>query len=519
MPDEPHPPDERRAGDGAAGGLELQPLALEPLTLPPGLATQTIARPPVVADAARAEAPVRDGPRLGRPIALSIAIHVVVLFVVWLLLPVHRDPPEEPVVRANLIEWHWIGENPEGEGSGPRGPVPEKPVHEEAKGKPVAGGFLDDAAFQKGSASVPGGAHAAAAGSMFAGRLDGKEGLVAAGGGDGETEGAVRLALDWLARHQQADGTWNSRSFEKRCQGPGCDGSCDEPYVAATTALALLPYLGAGHTWRDGPWKEVVRRGLNALHRLQRKDGSFDDGSKQGYADAICLLAVAEAYGLTGDPDLAAMARKSVAYFAARQSRSGGWRYEPGDGDADSSVTAWVSMGLSAAKRAGLAVPEATLQGARGWFREHTDGDGYLGYRSTGIGSTSMLAAGYFVPLMLGERPESAMLQRTASRLDSALPRWPRDADDPGTGFGPADPMHWYYGALAAFQCDGGTWRVWNERLKRLLLDHIERGGCSAGSWSPVGSTGAKGGRIVVTALCAMSLEVYYRYPRATAVR
>ena len=59
----------------------------------------------------------------------------------------------------------------------------------------------------------------------------------AAGGGDGETEGAVHLALDWLARHQEADGTWNSRRFVKRCQGPGCGRGLDEEYVSATTAI------------------------------------------------------------------------------------------------------------------------------------------------------------------------------------------------------------------------------------------------------------------------------------------
>jgi len=79
--------------------------------------------------------------------------------------------------------------------------------------------------------------------------------------------------------------------------------------------------------------------------------------------------------------------------------------------------------------------------------------------------------------------------------------------------------MLWYYGALAAFQRGEGTWKYWHSKLKPLLLEHQQRGGCSAGSWAPVGQTGAKGGRVIVTALCALSLEAYYRYPRVVNAR
>jgi hypothetical protein len=36
-----------------------------------------------------------------------------------------------------------------------------------------------------------------------------------------------------------------------------------------------------------------------------------------------------------------------------------------------------------------------------------------------------------------------------------------------------------------------------------------------AGSWDPVGAWAERGGRVVVTALTCMSLEVYYRYSRS----
>jgi len=507
--------------DAPSSAEEPAKLELAPYAPPPAFAQETVAPPPLPTPPATRPPQATKPPRRAKPRRLgtslfgSLTIHFAFAVLLFLLLPGRTTPPEEPVViKVNLKDWHWVGDAPEGDGSGPRGPMPEKPVDELPKGKDVAPGFLDDVASKQGDVGVGG----SAAGSAFAGRVDGKDGLVAAGGGDGATEGAVHMALEWLARHQEPDGTWNARAFDKLCQGAACGGDADEPYVVATTSLALLPFLGAGHTWHDGPWKDVVRKGLVALHDRQRADGSFETtGVKRVYADAFATLAASEAYGLTKDERLGDMARAAVARFVKTQNAAGGWRYEPSERDADTSVTGWVSMALVAAKKAGVAVPETTLSRCRAWFSGHTDSDGGVGYIASDAGSRSLLGVGYFVPVMLGA--DGGSLSATAARLESSPPRWPTDPDDPATEFGVADPMHWYYGSLAAFQRGGDTWKMWNEKLRPLLLTHQEKRGCLAGSWAPVGRTGVKGGRVVVTALCALSLEVYYRYPRVTSIR
>jgi hypothetical protein len=511
--------DEAPSGaSGAPPRLELAPY--EP---PPAFADDSVAPPvaptapaptaPDVATKAAGHAPRR---RIGTPLLLSLTIHFVLFVLAILLLPGRDETVDDGLaVSVRLKDWHWVGLDPESDGSGPRGPMPETPATELAKGVEAAPGFLDDEKSVQGSVGTGGGA----AGSAYAGRVDGKEGLLAAGGGDGRTEGAVHMALAWLARHQESDGTWNALRFEKRCQGDRCGGAGDEPHLVATTSLALLPYLGAGHDFRAGPWKDVVRKGLVALHRRQRPDGGFETGPKRVYADAFATSAVSEAYGLTRDERLGEMTRLAVARFVAAQNAEGGWRYEPGERDADASVTGWVAMALVSARRAGVDVPDRTLERCRGWFSGHTDADGVVGYVSAGTGSRSLLGVGYAVPIMLGASPDDPRLVATAARLESSPPRWPADADDPGTAFGMADPLHWYYGSLAAFQRGGGTWKIWNEKLSALLLGKQERRGCLAGSWENVGQTGAKGGRIVTTALCALSLEVYYRYPRVVSVR
>jgi hypothetical protein len=511
--------------DGAPGPAASPSLEFEAYVAPPAFAHETVVAPPPLQAAAAAQPGAAEPTpaertaarrRIGTSVFTSVAIHFtffVLLFLVW--PGGGEEPAEEPAFAVTFRARNWVGDDPEAEGTGPRGDGPNEPPPEPPKGEDVAPGFLDDHTVRGANVGVGGGA----AGSAFAGRLDGKEGLVAAGGGDGGTEGAVRMALEWLARHQAKDGTWNAHAFDDRCPAARCEGRAEEEYVVATTALALLPFLGAGHTWRDGPWKDTVRRGLRALRDRQHDDGTFDDGGKRAYSDALATLALCEAYGVSRDEALGELAQRSVGFWVDTQNEAGAWRYDRVSKDGDSSVTGWVVAALASARRGGLAVPDRTLARARSWFRDHTDADGLVGYTVPGSGSKSLLGVGYFSQVLLGASPGDASLAPTAARLERALPRWPDAPDDAAGVFGVADPIHWYYGGLAAFQHGGTTWKSWNERLKQVLLARQERRGCAAGSWPAVGSTGAKGGRVVATALCALALEVYYRYPRATAAR
>ena len=61
-------------------------------------------------------------------------------------------------------------------------------------------------------------------------------------------------------------------------------------------------------------------------------------------------------------------------------------------------------------------------------------------------------------------------------------------------------------------QTQGKAWENWNEKLKPILLGKQKRGGTNDGSWDPEGKNGSIAGRCVITAMAALSLEVYYRY-------
>ena len=105
-------------------------------------------------------------------------------------------------------------------------------------------------------------------------------------GASAASELAVERALDWLTRHQDDDGRWDAGiaryedgtpvkgddDFTAHCPpGETCFGEC--AYWEADTALtglALLTYLGAGYTHRDGRYADNVGKGLDFLLEQQK---------------------------------------------------------------------------------------------------------------------------------------------------------------------------------------------------------------------------------------------------------
>ena len=109
----------------------------------------------------------------------------------------------------------------------------------------------------------------ALSGNDLAGRGTAKARLLRDGGGTKGSEDAVSRALQWFARHQLPDGGW---SFDHRlgsCQGRCPNEGTHAKARNAATAMALLPFLGAGETHVDGKYEDVVKAGLAFLVRCQ----------------------------------------------------------------------------------------------------------------------------------------------------------------------------------------------------------------------------------------------------------
>jgi hypothetical protein len=71
----------------------------------------------------------------------------------------------------------------------------------------------------------------------------------------------------------------------------------------------------------------------------------------------------------------------------------------------------------------------------------------------------------------------------------------------------------WYYASLAMFRAGGEDWATWNTAMKEVLVDAQGRDG----SWRPISPYAERAmdtpeDRCYTTAMCVLTLEVYYRY-------
>ena len=94
---------------------------------------------------------------------------------------------------------------------------------------------------------------------------------------------AVSAGLAWLAAHQSPDGRFGASDFADWVDGKPVLGEKFSPngrgkkiHDVGTTGLALLAFLGAGHTNRgDHPYAKVVSKGLRFLKNVQDPEGCF----------------------------------------------------------------------------------------------------------------------------------------------------------------------------------------------------------------------------------------------------
>ena len=328
-------------------------------------------------------------------------------------------------------------------------------------------------------------------------------------GGSPETEAAVQADLRWLAENQSPAGLWNARQHEAG-RATMVDGQ-DRQHTgvdadSAMTGLALLSFLASGHTHRDGPHRDEVRRGLEYLLTIQGTDGNLAgraDLFAKMYSHAIAAFALSEAYGMTGDPRLRDAVQRAVAYSAAAQdSYGGGWRYRPGDAG-DTSQLGWQLMALKSADLAGIPLAATTRQGINHFLQSVASGryGGLACYRPGEQATRTMTAEALVCWLFLGLSREHPACSEAGNFLLGQLP-----------GQGEANVYYWYYGTLAMFQLQGDYWQRWNVALRAQLLPTQRKTGPLAGTWDPDAAWGGYGGRIYSTALSTLCLEVYYRY-------
>jgi hypothetical protein len=356
---------------------------------------------------------------------------------------------------------------------------------------------------------------------------------------DPSTEAAIQLGLQFLARNQNPDGSWSLGRFDQTHPQRAAQLHSD----AAATGLALLAFQGAGYNHREFKYATVVRRGLDWLIENQKENGCLyvetdqkSNASSRMYSHGIAALALTEAYGMTQDARLKEPAQRAMDYIIQTQDdEKGGWRYfeekrPPGSSgmgaiqvrSTDTSVTGWMMTALHSGRLVGLNVDPHVFEGIEKWLDWAVDPDDASKYRynpfsadSTGISriqarqsTPTMTAVGLLMRIYGGLPQDDPNLIKGANWL--VLHHLPSDINPERR-----DTYYWYYATQVLKFVDGPMWEQWDQRLRPLLIQSQVKSGELAGSWHPYNPIpdrfGAFGGRLYVTTMNLLSLEVRHR--------
>lgn len=336
-----------------------------------------------------------------------------------------------------------------------------------------------------------------------------------------QTELAIERGLEFLARNQRSDGSWRLQDFDSQVLMTS---------DTAATGLALLAFQGAGYTHKNFKYAEVCDRAIQFLRQHQKSDGDLyipqnpaSDQNAWLYSHGIAAIAMCEAYGMTQDPEIQEAAQRAVDFITTSQDKArGGWRYRPGAGS-DTSVSGWYMMALQSARLAGLEVNAQTLQRLEAYLQLSQSPDGkqhlyrYNPYAANtpqqrhGLEPTAvMTSVGLLMRLYTGWDSEHAGMQKGADFLLQHLP------EEGTVEQSKRDTYYWYYATQVMFHIGGNAWEQWHDALYPQLIRNQVVDGPYQGSWDPVTPTpdlwARYGGRLYVTTMNLLSLEVTYRH-------
>jgi hypothetical protein len=322
-------------------------------------------------------------------------------------------------------------------------------------------------------------------------------------------EVAVDNGLEYLARSQNPDGSWNSgRAFA------GGAGGTREP---AVSALSVMAFLSAGHVPGEGKYGTVIEKGVRYVCSQQQQNGiiaASQFGITQMYSHGICTLMIAEVIGLMPDRREAANLRKQLvlAVQLLRKAQcqigdnTGGWRYTPDGRDADISVTGWQVMALRAAKNVGCDVPPETIEKAVGYVKRCYDPQ-TGGYRYTRTGQVTVPCTGASILSLelcgkeYHRSPESLNAAQYMTKRENILSQ---------------NRPHFFYGiyytSQAMFQIGEAYWKWYRQVLHALLLAPDQCPQQPGGHWYSRSNDDQMAGPNYCTAMAILALTVEYRF-------
>lgn len=284
---------------------------------------------------------------------------------------------------------------------------------------------------------------------------------------DKNTEAIINGALKYLASQQMPDGSWIGDK----------NNPASSKWAVAMTSYVMMAFLSNGNLPDAGPYAKNVKNGLQFLLDSVGSDGTFKEGDRSHYmySHGLGTMVLAEVYGETQNPVIRPKLEHTVLLIVHGQNSEGGWRYQPGSKDADLSVTVPQTVALCAAKRAGIAVPQITLDKAIAYIKRcavgntggfaYQAGKGGAGFARTSAAIYGLQIAGLYDDPMIVDG--SKFVMTTISK--SSQPGW-----------GGTEWLTYgnYYAGVAHYLIGGDRWRDYYQTFgQQYLLKHVSSQG------------------------------------------
>lgn len=253
----------------------------------------------------------------------------------------------------------------------------------------------------------------------------------------------------------------------------------------AITALGGIAFMADGNLPGRGKYGQNVQRALDYVLSQAQESGMLSAAESNGnmYAHGFATLFLAEVYGMTGDEMVKERLQKAIRLIHQAQNSQGGWRYTPQPIDADISVTICQVMALRAARDAGIKVEKGTIDKAIEYVKKCQNEDGGFSYMANGGGgsifprSAAGVATLFYAGIYEGEE-----INKGIAYVEQFTP-------GRGGGGNNENMMgHYYYGQYYAVQsmflAGGEHWRKWFPAIRSELIHNQADNGLWSGDVS-----------------------------------
>ncbi|HWL08053.1 MAG TPA: prenyltransferase/squalene oxidase repeat-containing protein [Planctomicrobium sp.] len=308
-------------------------------------------------------------------------------------------------------------------------------------------------------------------------------------------DGAVALALTYLASQQSPEGFWKTEAWGES---------------TAITSLGVMAFLAAGYVPGEGTYGDQISRAVRWVISQQQPNGMLIRKTQSHgpmYDHGICTLMLAEVCGMLSKADAVPVRQaleKAVRLILDSQAvdkfdrHQGGWRYQIDSRDSDLSVTGWQVMALRAARDIGCDVPADAIDRAVNYVKKCSDArqNGFA-YQPGNSPTPTLTGCGITCLEVCGEHHSEEALAGAKWLLSHPLIE--RSA-------------YFYYGVyytgVGLFKIGGEAAARNYQHLTSLLLPIQQPEGC----WNPQHGSEKQAGRVYSTSLAVLALTVEYRY-------